>query len=72
MSYPWLQQKSIKEKIKLEKVLGPENPADMDTKGFNGDQSDCFIRMLDMEHRDGRSDLAPQVHELMKNQECEA
>ena len=34
-SYLWLQQESIKEKIRLNKVLGTENPADMNTKGLN-------------------------------------
>ena len=36
-SYLWLQQDSIKRKLRLNKVKGTENPADMNTKGLNGD-----------------------------------
>ena len=50
-SYLWLQQNSIKKKLKMGKVLGTENPADMNTKGLNGDQIDKYIEMLRMEHR---------------------
>ena len=35
-SYLWLQQESIKKKLKMGKVKGIENPADMKTKGLSG------------------------------------
>ena len=44
------------------KVLGTENPADMNTKGLNGDQIDKYTDMLRMEHREGRAELAPEMH----------
>ena len=43
MSYLWLQQECIKEKITMSKVLGTENPADMNTKGLNGETIDKFF-----------------------------
>ena len=39
----YLQQQSIKEKIKMCKVLGTDNPADMNTKGLNGGATDKFV-----------------------------
>ena len=58
-SYLWLQQNCIKDKLKVRKILGTENPADMNTKGLNAEQIDKFVRMLRMEHREGRADVAP-------------
>ena len=55
---------------RLNKVLGTENPADMNTKGLNAEQIDKYIRMLRMEHREGRADLAPEMHELLHQQQC--
>ena len=69
-SYLWLQQDCIKEKIRMNKVLGTENPADMGTKGLSGDQIDKFVRMLDMEHRDGRAELAPDLNKLLHVDHC--
>ena len=60
-SYLWLEQESIKEKLTMNKVPGTENPADMGTKGLNGEFIDKFIKMLGMEHREGRAELAPEV-----------
>ena len=45
-SYLWLQQESIKEKIKMLKVLGTVNPADINTKGLNIEQIDMFSKMF--------------------------
>ena len=69
-SYLWLQQESIKQKLKLNKVKGTENPADMNTKGLNGDDIIRYVRMLNMEHKEGKSDLAPEVHQLIHKDRC--
>ena len=45
----------------MNKVLGTENPADMNTKGLNWENIDKFIRMLNMEHKEGRAELAPEL-----------
>ena len=66
-----LQQESIKEKITMGKVLGTENPADMNTKGLNGELIDKYVRMLNMEHREGRADLAPEVCKLVHELHCQ-
>ena len=70
-SYLWLQQESLKEKLSLNKVPGSENPADMGTKGLNGDMIDKFVRMLSMEHREGRADLAPEVCKMIHELHCQ-
>ena len=66
-SYLWLQQQSIKDKIKFRKVLGTENPADMNTKGLNEALINKYVEMLNMEHREGRSDLAPEAIYLLSD-----
>ena len=69
-SYLWLQQDSIKHKLKPNKVKGTENRSDMNTKGLNGDDTSRYVRMLNMQHQEGRSELAPEVHELTNKQKC--
>ena len=69
-SYLWLQQDSTKHKLRLNKVKGTENPADMNTKGLNGDDISRYVRMLSMQHKDGGSELAPEVHQLNNKERC--
>ena len=69
-SYLWLQQESIKRKLRLNKVKGTENPADMNTKGLSGDDISRYVRMLNMQHQEGRSDLAPEVYQLHNKERC--
>ena len=69
-SYLWLQQQSIKDKLKFKKVLGTENPADMNTKGLNENLINKYTEMLNMQHKEGRSDLAPELHALLKQEKC--
>ena len=54
-----------KEENRINKVKGTENPADMNTKGLSGDEINKYIENLNMEHRSGRADLAPEVHKLI-------
>ena len=69
-SYLWSQQESIKRKLKLNKVKGTENPADMNTKGLSGDEINKYIWMLNMKHQEGRSELAPEVHITIHKEQC--
>ena len=69
-SYLWLQQESIKRKLRLGKVKGTENPADMNTKGLNGEDISRYVRMLNMQHQEGRSGLAPEVYQLINKERC--
>ena len=50
--------------------MGKENPADMNTKGLNETLIMKYVEMLDMEHREGRSDLAPELHKLLQSENC--
>ena len=69
-SYLWLQQDSIKNKLKMNKVKGTSNPADMNTKGLSGEEILKYTRMLNMEYQEGRAELAPEVHQMLKKQNC--
>ena len=69
-SYLWLQQESIKKKLKMNKVPGTENPADMNTKGLSGDEIAKYVKMISMNYKEGRSELAPEVHQVLQKQKC--
>ena len=69
-SYLWLQQESIKSKLKMNKVPGTENPADMNTKGLSGDEIAKYVEMLNMGYKEGRANLAPEVNNLINKQKC--
>ena len=69
-SYLWLQQESIKNKFKMEKVKGTENPADMNTKGLSGEEIAKYIKMLNMGYAEGRSELAPEVYQAIHKDQC--
>ena len=69
-SYLWLQQESIEEKLKMNKVLGTENPADMNTKGLSGDEIAKYVEMLSMGYKEGTANLAPEVQNLIRKQKC--
>ena len=69
-SYLWLQQDSIKKKLTMNKVKGTENPADMNTKGLNGDEIAKYVEMLGMGYKEGRANLAPEVHNVIRKQKC--
>ena len=65
-SYHWLQQESIKKKLKINNVHGTQNPADMNTKGFNADEIAKYVKMLNMGYKEGRAELAPEVHQILE------
>ena len=69
-SYLWLQQESIKKKLIMGKVKGTENPADMNTKGLSGDEITKYVKMIGMGYKEGRSELAPEVHQMINKTKC--
>ena len=42
----------------------------MNTKGLNGDDISRYVRMLNMQHQEGRSELAPEVHLIINKERC--
>ena len=54
----------------MNKVPGTENPADMNTKGLKAEDIIRYTEMLDMEHRQGRADLAPEVNQMINRERC--
>ena len=69
-SYLWLQQENIKKKLRMNKVKGIENPADINTKGLSGDEIAKYVKMLNMKYQEGRAELAPEVHQTIQKQNC--
>ena len=53
------------------KMLGTENPADINTKELNGELIDKYVEMLNMEHREGRAELAPEVCKVIHELHCQ-
>ena len=54
----------------MNKVLGTQNPADMSTKGLNGDEIAKYTEMLSIGYKEGRAELAPEVHKFVNKQTC--
>ena len=52
------------------KVKGTENPADMNTKGLSGDEITKYVKMIGMGYKEGRSELAPEVHQVINKTKC--
>ena len=52
-SYLWLQQGSIKQKLRMNKVKGTEKPAEMNTKGLSGDEIAKYGNLLNMVYQGG-------------------
>ena len=42
----------------------------MNTKGLDWEQIDKFVRMLNMEHREGRADHAPELCQAIHREHC--
>ena len=42
----------------------------MNTKGLSGDEIAKYTKLLNMDYKEGRSELAPEVHELTNKQKC--
>ena len=54
----------------MNKVLGTQNPPDMNTKGLSGDGIAKYTQMLNMGYKEGRSELVPEVHQISNKQNC--
>jgi hypothetical protein len=56
----WVQAKRASKEIAYEKVGGDSNPADMLTKGVNGEKTQRYLSWLGYRVRHGRHDLTPR------------
>ncbi len=54
----------------MNEVPGTENPADMNPKGLSGDEIAKYVEMINMGYKEGRSGLAPEVHQVLNKQRC--
>ena len=57
----WIQQKVLMKKIKLEKVAGTSNVADMMTKYLASDSMEKIVHELGFEYTPGRAASAPKM-----------
>ena len=55
----WVQQKAKNRYIEVEKLPGPQNPADLMTKHKNRASSRLFLEMLQFVSLDGRPSVSP-------------
>ena len=54
----------------MNKVGGTETPADMNTKGLSGEEITKYVKMMGMGYKEGRSELAPEVHQMINRTKC--
>ena len=54
----WRQEQQSRQLLPLEKVLGPDNIADLMTKNLAGGTIDRYIDMMGLRFADGRSAMA--------------
>ena len=59
----WSQEKRAKGAMRFEKVDGEANPADMMTKGVNGEKIERFCKVLGFARKEGRHEQAPEFRE---------
>lgn len=54
----------------MSKVLGTQNPADVNTKRMSGDEIAKYTKMLSVGYKEGRSELAPEANHMLITQTC--
>ena len=59
--YLWLQERVISGQIKVSKVKGTSNPADLLTKHLTQDCMKRYMQTVNLIFLEGRADIAPQV-----------
>ena len=68
--YLWVQEKVANEDIKLSKVWGRENPADMLTKHLDAQTMKRYMAALGLEAKEGRSAAAPTLSSLRASRDA--
>ena len=59
--YLWVQEKIANKDLKLSKVWGHENPADLLTKHLDAASMQRHMRLIGFEYRSGRSLETPSI-----------
>ena len=62
--YLWLQERVVSGQIKVSKVKGTSNPADLLTKHLTQDCMARYMQTVNLIFKDGRAEIAPQVSSL--------
>ena len=55
----WIQQRLRRQEFRISKIPGPQNPADLGTKGLERDAVQRHLQTLGLARLDGRSAAAP-------------
>ena len=58
---PWIQEKVRTGGLNLLKIAGPSNPADLFTKHLARQDLDKHLDFIGVQHREGRSAVAPRI-----------
>ena len=61
VSYLWIQYKIAAKAMRLHKVLGTQNPADVFTKNVNAELIDRYCQLVNIQFVEGRAASAPEV-----------
>ena len=64
----WLQSQAIKKAIRMAKVDGSKNPADMLTKCLPRDLSERHVKAINCAFQEGRAETAAQLHSLRRRE----
>ena len=68
----WIQEVAAKGRLKFNKVLGKDNPADLYTKYLDEKTCEHHVTNLAFKFKDGRAGEAPKLHLLSQSRaECE-
>ena len=59
--YFWLQQKEKNQELRIEKIRGTVNPADLMTKHLDGKRLVMLCELLNIKRIDGRPSSAPKL-----------
>ena len=63
----WIQQTAAQQRLKFDKVLGKENPADMYTKYLDWASLERHTQRFHCEFASGRAAEAPQLHRISQS-----
>ena len=67
LSFLWLQDQAVRDRLPLHNVLGSQRPADLMTKHRSSAQIATYLQLLNMEYRDGRAENAADLHDMQRH-----
>ena len=69
--YLWVQEKVEEGELKVNKIKGEENPADLCTKNLPSKKVNNFMKMMSFNYRDGRAEKSLELPALREEEKME-